>query len=141
MSRKMERALARCPRTLGQIVADVFDRGGITRTGECWVWENESSEGYVKIGIASTSFPAHKIFYAYFMGDVEDGLMMDHLCRNHSCVNPWHLDPVTPLVNSRRGYLARGYAMKAVHKSDRLSLDLLDQFRSGAYNLIHQDVA
>lgn len=32
---------------------------------------------------------------------------IDHLCRNRSCVNPEHLEPVTRGENIRRGLLAK----------------------------------
>ena len=36
------------------------------------------------------------------IGPIPQGLQLDHLCRVRACVNPWHLEPVTALVNSRR---------------------------------------
>jgi hypothetical protein len=32
---------------------------------------------------------------------------MDHLCKNKMCVNPDHLEPVSPAENVRRGPLAK----------------------------------
>ena len=36
------------------------------------------------------------------VGPIPDGREIDHLCRNHRCVNPDHLEPVTHLENMRR---------------------------------------
>ncbi|MGW1814203.1 HNH endonuclease [Streptomyces sp. NPDC002125] len=46
---------------------------------------------------------AHRWSYAYLRCEIPAGLEIDHLCRNRGCVNPWHLEPVTPLVNWERG--------------------------------------
>ena len=35
--------------------------------------------------------------------DIADGLQIDHLCRVRCCVNPAHLEPVTPRENTLRG--------------------------------------
>ena len=47
---------------------------------------------------------AHRLAYEYFVGPIADGLVIDHLCRNTSCVNPSHLEPVTPRENTLRGF-------------------------------------
>jgi len=46
---------------------------------------------------------AHRWAYEQRFGAIPDGLHLDHLCRNTLCVNPDHLEPVTPRENILRG--------------------------------------
>jgi hypothetical protein len=45
---------------------------------------------------------AHRWSWEYHVGPIPEGLHIDHLCRNRLCVNPDHLEPVTPQENTRR---------------------------------------
>jgi hypothetical protein len=47
----------------------------------------------------------HRLTYQLANGPVPDDLHIDHLCRSPSCINPAHLEPVTPRENVRRGEL------------------------------------
>lgn len=38
---------------------------------------------------------------------IAPGMHIDHKCRNPRCVNPAHLEPVTPSENMRRGRATR----------------------------------
>lgn len=47
--------------------------------------------------------PVHQVIYEMIIGPIQQGLELDHLCRNHGCVNPAHLEPVTHKENVLRG--------------------------------------
>jgi len=69
----------------------------------CWLWDASQSNGYGVIKVSGKYRPAHRISYEMEHGEVEPGLVMDHLCRVPLCVNPAHLEPVTIGENVRRG--------------------------------------
>jgi hypothetical protein len=71
----------------------------------CWIWTAyKNKKGYGKTGRkTSTERYAHRFMYETFVGPIPAGLHIDHLCKNPSCVNPKHLEPVTPRENLIRG--------------------------------------
>lgn len=46
---------------------------------------------------------AHRFSYEFAKGEIPAGLVLDHLCRNTSCVNPDHLEATTQTENIARG--------------------------------------
>jgi hypothetical protein len=72
----------------------------------CWEWIGAKwKRGYGKftLPVSQKRVPAHRWGYEQLVGPVAPNLDMDHLCRNPSCVNPKHLEPVTHVENMRRG--------------------------------------
>jgi hypothetical protein len=73
----------------------------------CWHWGAAifaKRGGYGNFCIRGKSRKAHVVAYELLVGPVSDGLVLDHLCRVTCCVNPDHLEPVTPGENTRRAH-------------------------------------
>lgn len=86
----------------------------------CWVWTGyRDKNGYGKIwmGHPDRSFMAHRVMYELIVGPIPTGLQIDHLCRNTSCVNPSHLEPVTAAVNTYRAESVTGRYARAANCS------------------------
>lgn len=69
----------------------------------CWIWSRGKTNGYGEIKVKGKTLYAHRAMFEKYFGPVPAGTEIDHLCRNRSCVNPFHLDPVSHKDNLRRG--------------------------------------
>jgi hypothetical protein len=91
--------VARMSRTLWERIGpriEIDDSG-------CWIWTgSKNSLGYGEISYRGSKWRAHRAAYTALVGPIPDGLVLDHLCRTPSCVNPAHLEPVTQAENIRR---------------------------------------
>lgn len=77
--------------------------GRIAVYGSCWQWSGANVRGYGHIRFRGKNRSCHRLAYMLFVGEIPQGFQIDHLCRNPSCVNPAHLEAVTPRVNVLRG--------------------------------------
>lgn len=91
MTRRIEPAIERFHRKL-------------MANGDCWEWTGFRLRGYGQFKVNRQLFRAHRWAFEYYRGEIPDGLHLDHLCKHTWCANPWHLEPVTPLVNQRRAW-------------------------------------
>lgn len=74
---------------------------------DCVEWQgSRDRRGYGKLmrkHDGHTYYLAHRYFYAVERGPIPEGMVLDHLCRNHSCINTDHLEPVSQQENVLRG--------------------------------------
>lgn len=82
----------------------------------CILWSGAvNSRGYGQIRTAGVLAYAHRVVYEAMVGSIPQGMLLDHSCHNQDagclggvgcshrrCVNPHHLEPVTPRENQRR---------------------------------------
>lgn len=85
----------------------------VDETTGCHLWLHAKQPfGHGVVGLtpflngARRTMLAHRYAFAVARGFLPDD-PLDHLCRTPSCVNPDHLEPVTPRQNVLRGSQAK----------------------------------
>lgn len=77
---------------------------------KCWNWTGAKRRGYASIKTGTRAFGTrqtvfgHRFSYQIYVGPIQKGMKLDHLCRNLACVNPTHLEIVTQRENVMRGF-------------------------------------
>lgn len=69
----------------------------------CVEWSGSRNRGYGQIDYYGRSMVAHRVAWIFrHRQNIPLHMEIDHLCMNTGCVNPDHLDVVTPEENARR---------------------------------------
>ena len=99
---------------MGKKGANPLDRfmAKICKTETCWIWlAGKDWDGYGSFWDGRKGQRAHRWIYERTIGPIPMGLVIDHLCRNPSCVNPAHMR----IVSNGENVLA-GRSFSAVNK-------------------------
>lgn len=88
--------------------------------GGCVIWTAATNNGYGAIHVGRSNRRAYRAAYELMVGPVPAGLQLDHVCHGRDtscpggpeclhrrCVNPHHLEPVTPGENALRSPLTQ----------------------------------
>lgn len=78
--------------------------------GGCWVWtgamlvpfKQYPNTRYGNFSAGGRSLRAHRVAFEIFRAPIPDGMTVDHLCFNPTCVNPEHLRLLTAKDNAGR---------------------------------------
>lgn len=77
-------------------------------TGPCQLFTGATSRGYGRIGYFDHAegrvivLQAHRVVWEAKVGPIGEGLVLDHKCKNRTCVNVDHLEEVTVAENTDR---------------------------------------
>lgn len=74
----------------------------------CWEWTAATTDGYSTFYFLGATRAGHRVSYELFVGEIPEGMQIDHLCNVRRCVNPEHLAIVTGRENLNRRVLPRG---------------------------------
>ena len=101
----------------------------------CWEWtKSKNSKGYARIRFKRKYFYVHRLVLFELLGlEIPSGMVIDHLCRNPSCVRPSHLEVVSYAENTRRGVvckisLDKAREMRALRAHGMTTISLGKQF-------------
>lgn len=83
---------------------------------QCWEYRGYTNRfGYGRIQVDRRHEYAHRVAYRLMVAEIDPDLTLDHLCRNHACVRPEHLDPVPTEVNTQRAVVSRDVCRRKQH--------------------------
>lgn len=92
----------------------LFDKLAPCALTGCWFWlgstwgrDRRRGGEYGQVRDGGRRRAAHVVIYEILIGPVPAGYVLDHVCRQRLCCNPWHVEPVTNAENVRRGYASR----------------------------------
>lgn len=83
-------------------VEDRFRRYAGEPSEGCWEWSGAlGSGGYGHFKLDGRMVKAHRWAYERYREPIPEGMVIDHMCHNRTCVNPDHLRVVTQDINAK----------------------------------------
>lgn len=102
----------------------------VQRKTDCWIWPyslDKNGYGFLQKNKKLTG--AHKLIFEFINGQIPYKTELDHLCKNPTCVNPSHLEPVSHAENCRRG------------NNSKISSDDVNEIKILAGSMTHVEIA
>lgn len=100
----------------------IFNKIIVNESTKCWEWiGSKDQSGYGLLWYKGRTERIHRVLYAFFVNPIPRETItirkqsIDHLCRNHSCCNPEHLELVTQKENGLRGVGLKAINAKKTH--------------------------
>lgn len=79
----------------------------------CFLWKKYlDKDGYGAFYFMKKLRRAHRVAYYFANGDIPEGMVVDHICKNRNCVNIEHLR----LITKRQNTLENSRSVGAINK-------------------------
>jgi hypothetical protein len=104
----------------------------VRRENDCLVWTAPlDKDGYGSFYLRRRNRRAHRVAWYDMHGEIPDGMVINHICRNRACVNTQHLQVVTirenvlkdsttiSAINARKTHCRKGHPFDRVYKSSK----------------------
>jgi len=75
-----------------------------TIIGDCWIFQGVVDDwGYGRYNYEGKYYRAHRLAYQFIKGEIEDGMHLHHIdiCTSKLCINPDHLELLTPTEHGK----------------------------------------
>ena len=106
----------------GSDIARFWEKVNRNTSSGCWEWTAAllTSGGYGAFRLNGVTQRAHRISYFLMRGDLNENLVLLHLCNTPKCVNPTHLAQDTQSANLKQAG-AEGKMTRSVGTNSRLN--------------------
>lgn len=122
------------PNTILDLLKQIDPEGGLHA---CWNWTGgKHNDGYGVIRYKGKKCKAHRLFYKYYIENINDNLVVRHTCDNPACCNPLHLihgtqaDNVKDMWDRNRGVITP-HSWKLSKEKINLIFELKNQNLNG----------
>ena len=104
-----------------KLIEHIRSRCTVDSTSDCWNYAlSANGSGYANtirhafgMGGDSEMIQGSRLAYVALRGPIPADHECDHLCKNKLCLNPWHLEAVTPSINKERNRIAEPHPLTA----------------------------
>jgi hypothetical protein len=68
----------------------------------CWIWNGSTNQkGYGKLRVGNRVIYAHRLIFSILVEPINDGMVINHVCKRRNCMNVAHMEMVAGPDNCR----------------------------------------
>lgn len=103
------------------VIARLMRKAVVDEATGCWVWQGYvGTHGYGTVRSGGKSYQAHRLSYLLLVGELPDGSVVHHKCNVKMCINPEHLQAVTPHENVAEAFERSVYRKRIKELEEKL---------------------